>query len=31
MDERVLLLDPDRQVLGCLEGLARSCEVDQVR
>ena len=31
MDERVFLLDPDREVLGGLEGLARSGEVDQVR
>jgi hypothetical protein len=31
MDERVLLLDPDGEVLGSLEGLARSGEVDQVK
>ena len=30
MDERVFLLDTDREVLGGLEGLARSGEVDQL-
>jgi hypothetical protein len=31
MDERVLLLDPDGEILGPFEGLARNGEVDQVR